>query len=176
MSRFHEWLNTALRLECCADASRDEDLRKSRLPLIDSAILAGGKWRTQAAANTMPSGRPSTSLQISSTVGVLSVERVKSDCTLLARSSNNRTAPSSVPVHRLSPIPGYGSPDTSTRYSACRSRCSLDVTSTVIFGALLRTEISNSVPLSTRFASSQEPPPRKCSKLSSTNSISLSWR
>src|SRR5439155_3527602 len=79
-SKFHEWLNTARRLPCCADASREADLRKSRLSLIDLAILAVGKWRTHAAANTIPNGKPSTSLQMSSTPCALSGERSNSHC------------------------------------------------------------------------------------------------
>src|SRR5438874_12580925 len=46
-SRFHEWLNTALRLACCGEASLAALLRKSRLALIEEAILSGEKWRTQ---------------------------------------------------------------------------------------------------------------------------------
>src|SRR3954471_2651749 len=76
-SRFHEWVNTALKLVCCGEASRDEDARKSRLCLIELAILAVEKWRTQAAASTIPRGRPATSLQMSSTPDIFSSESAK---------------------------------------------------------------------------------------------------
>src|SRR5262245_12298243 len=63
--RLQEWVKTALKLLCLGDASRAEEARKSRLSLIEPAILSVEKWRTHAAASTIPSGNPATNLQMS---------------------------------------------------------------------------------------------------------------
>ena len=89
---------------------------------MDWAMRAGAKWRTQAAASTMPSGSPATSRQISTTPGAVSAESAKPACACWARSTNNCTALDCQELASVRVVRGRGSGRALDRSQARRRR------------------------------------------------------
>src|SRR5512138_153271 len=165
-SSFHECSNVARMERCLSVVSREDVVRKLKFDWISFAISAQVSVLVHAAASSIASGIPSTSWQISLTAERSSGFNSKPDRVWLARCTNNFTAllDSS---ESASLLPGIGKPLTSNTHSDCNCKGSREVTSNLTRGVPANRSRGNAT---------QSAWPKRCSKLSSTMSASLSCK
>ncbi len=157
VSNTHEWSNTAVMLLCRAGTLRSDVDNKAKLCAKSAAICAALWCANQPAANSIPSGNPSTISPTATIAASSSAVGTNSQRTRCAVCTNNAT-----------PSVSTGNPSNRKSHSSCNwSRCR-EVTSRVRCGA-------RASRVATKLAvASASAPSNNCSRLSSTISSSSS--